>query len=186
MNEWNLISLPSQAQINTSKTNWSITAGAISLIHPRNRYWSNRPKLHSWIKRAHLQFRDRQKLFSFISQLMQKAPTSQAGRPCLLWKIQRPLSEETVPQFIDSGGTMTFKTTSCSVLTMQALSRTWSYRSLLSTCCTPLLFSKFITWNYPKTVSSILKFHYMQFEVDRCRIERNIQQNLRNFYWFQS
>ena len=39
---------------------------------------------------------------------------------------------------------------------------------------TPLLFSKLMTCNYYGTISSILKFHYKQFEIDRCRIERNI------------
>ena len=51
---------------------------------------------------------------------------------------------------------------------------------------TPILYSELITCNYQKAISSSLKFHCMQFEVDRCRIERNIQQNLRNFYRFQS
>ena len=51
---------------------------------------------------------------------------------------------------------------------------------------TPLLFSKLITCNYYRTISNIPKFYYMQLEIDRCRIDRNIQQNRRNVFRFQS
>ena len=40
----------------------------------------------------------------------------------------------------------------------------------------PLLFSKLVTCNYYRTISNILKFYYMQLEVDGCHIfiEREI------------